>query len=254
MFSNNVAGLNSKIEMLKNEISNSNICVFTLQETHFGKKGKLKIEGFEVFEAIRKKKDGGTLVGALKELKPMLVKEYTDDFELIVIEIALDKKEIRIITGYGPQENLNEDERLAFFLALEEEVVKAEVLGKSLIIQMDANSKLGPNWITGDPHSQTQNGRLLAGILERNNLIVVNSLGDKCSGLITRKRVTVEGTEESVIDFVIVSNDLENNIENLLIDEERNHALVKYRKTKNGRKTIVRDHNSNDYSNKLKVE
>ena len=105
-----------------------------------------------------KEKDGGTLVGALKELKPMLVKEYTDDFELIVIEIALDKKEIRIITGYGPQENLNEDERLAFFLALEEEVVKAEVLGKSLIIQMDANSKLGP---TGSQETLTVRHRMV---------------------------------------------------------------------------------------------
>ena len=243
MFSNNVAGLKSRVEMLKNEIIDGNISVFTLQETHFSKKGKVKIEGFHLFEAIRKKKDGGTLVGVRKDLNPMLVKEYSDTFELIVVEVALDNKEIRIISGYGPQENLNEDERMPFFLALEEEVVKAELLGKSLIMQMDANSKLGPEWIIGDPHGQTQNGRLLAGILERHHLVVVNNLGEKCSGLITRRRVTVEGTEESIIDFVVVSNDLKENVESLLIDEERAHALTKYKKTKNGLKTIVSDHN-----------
>ena len=243
MFSNNVAGLKSKIDMLKNELINSDVTVFTLQETHFTKKGKLKLEKFEIFEAIRKKKDGGTLVGILKELKPMLVKEYSDVFEMIVIEIAVDDKEIRIISGYGPQENLSEDERMPFFLALEEEIVKAELLGKSLLIQMDANSKLGPDLIKGDPHRQTANGRILAGILERHNLTVVNSLTDKCTGLITRRRTTVDGTEESIIDFVIVSNDMEEDIESLLVDEERAHALYKYTKKKNSIKTVVSDHN-----------
>ena len=47
--------------------------VFTLQETHFQKKGKFKLEGFEIFESIRKKKDGGTLIGVHKALKPMLI-------------------------------------------------------------------------------------------------------------------------------------------------------------------------------------
>ena len=108
---------------------------------------------------------------------------------------------------------------------------------------MDANSKLGPEWITGDPHNQTQNGRILAGILERHNLVVVNSLTDKCSGLITRRRITVNGREESIIDFVIVSDDLKEHVDSLTIDEERNHALTKYVKTKKGVKTHESDHN-----------
>ena len=75
MFSNNVAGLKSKTISLKNEIVNSDISVFTLQETHFGKSGSFKMEGFVIFEAIRnKKKDGGTVIGIKKELKPMLIK------------------------------------------------------------------------------------------------------------------------------------------------------------------------------------
>ena len=41
---------------------------------------------------------------------------------------------------------------------------------------MDANSKLVPNIIEGDPHSQSGNGKILAGIIQRNALIVINNL------------------------------------------------------------------------------
>ena len=68
-----MAGLKSKVQILKNEIKTLNVSVFTLQETHFQKKGKFKLEGFEIFESIRKKKDGGTLIGVNKALKPMLI-------------------------------------------------------------------------------------------------------------------------------------------------------------------------------------
>ena len=73
---------------------------------------------------------------------------------------------------------------------------------------MDSNSKLGPGVIPNDPHEQSPNGDILAGVVERHGLIVVNSLRDKCTGLITRRRVTKERIEESVIDHVMVSADL----------------------------------------------
>ena len=73
-------------------------------------------------------------------LNPKLVEEYNDPYELLVVEIDNDK---RIITGYGPQENMAEDKRRPFFAILEEEVVEAAMAGKSVIIELDANSKLG---------------------------------------------------------------------------------------------------------------
>ena len=104
MLSANAKGLKSKVESLKNEILCQNVAIFTIQESHFTKKGKLKIENFETFEAIRKKQNGGTIIGINKALNPMLIKDYSDEFELVVVEIKLHNKEIRIISGYGPQE------------------------------------------------------------------------------------------------------------------------------------------------------
>ena len=129
IFSANAAGLKSRMKSFKHEIKALDISIFSLQETHFQKKGLIKVEGFEIFESIRKKKDGGTVVGVHKSLKPMLISEYSEPFEIIIVEIIVNGKEIRIISGYGPQETWPEDQRMPFFIALEEEINRAEMLG-----------------------------------------------------------------------------------------------------------------------------
>ena len=111
------------------------------------------------------------------------------------------------------------------------------------MIELDANSKLGPQIIPGDIHCQSENGKILAGIIERHGLVLGNSL-DQCEGVITRKRVTKNGTEESVIDFVIMSSDLKREVESIRIDEEREHVLTKIVKTKKGIVKVESDHNT----------
>ena len=97
----------------------------------------------------------------------------------------------------------------------------------------DMNSKLGSEFISNDPKSMTENGRILAGILERNALTVVNGLTEKCTGLITREIHTVNGIEKSIIDFVIVSQDLVKHVGKMMIDDERKYVLTRLTKTKN---------------------
>ena len=87
------------------------------------------------------------MVGVHCLLKPVLILEINDPFELLLVEIKVAKKEIRIISGYGPQENWSPAQRKPFFQALEEEVVKAELAGKSVFIEADFNSKLGKEYI-----------------------------------------------------------------------------------------------------------
>ena len=56
--STNAAQLKGKLNCFKSELKHSNVGVFTLQETHYATKGKLQIEGFEIFEAIGKREKG----------------------------------------------------------------------------------------------------------------------------------------------------------------------------------------------------
>ena len=173
----------------------------------------------------------------------MLIEEYSEGFELLVVEVTVRNKDIRIVSGYGPQESWPEAERMPFFVALEQEIVKAEMNGKAIFIEMDSNSKLGPDMIKNDPHGQSGNGKILAGIINRHGLVVANGLSDKCVGSITRRRVTVDSTEESIIDHVILSEDLVNELEAVNIDEDRNHVLTKITKTKKGIVKQASDHN-----------
>ena len=242
MFSNNCNGANLKVESLKFEIKRTNSSIFTLQETHFSKKGRVKIDNFIVFESIRMK-EHGTMLGAHVKLQPVLINEYSETFEMLVVQVRVEGKEIRVITGYGPQENLKPDKTMPFFSKLEEEVVSAKLANKSIIIQIDANSKLGKSVIPKDPKDQSPNGAILADIIDRNALIVANSLEDKCSGVITRSRTTDGRIEESVIDYVIISADLYDDIDQLIIDEKGEHALNKITHSKNMVRKVTSDHN-----------
>ena len=109
---------------------------------------------------------------------------------------------------------------------------------------MDANSKLGPHVIKKDPHSETENGKVLNEIIKRNALLVMNGQQDKCKGAITRVRSTGKVEEKSIIDFVIACEEAAEMIDNMVIDEERKHVLARFTKTKTGVKVKESDHNS----------
>ena len=47
-------------------------------------------------------------------LHPILIQEYNDSFELVVIEVKVREKVIRVITGYGPQETWATDMKMPF--------------------------------------------------------------------------------------------------------------------------------------------
>ena len=229
MFSNNFAGLKGKMTSFTSELHTFKAAIFTGQETHFTAKGLVKIEDFETFEAIIEHKEKqGCIIGVHKALKPILIEEYSETFELLVVQINAANKNIRVITGKGPHENYPEHIRLPFFQALELEVVRAELSGSSVLIELDANSKLGPEYIPHD-RKQSPNGRILAGIVNRQKLKVGNGM-TQCKGTITRQRTTVNGEEESSIDVVLVSEDLAELVEEIIIDTEGNHPMTKITK------------------------
>ena len=96
--------------------------------------------------------------------------------------------------------------------------------GKSIVIELDANSKLGPEYIPNDPHNMSPNGFLLSGIIKRHALCVANG-SEKSRGAITRRRITKDRTEESVIDIVMFSHDMIPNFVSLKVDEAKVHVL-----------------------------
>jgi hypothetical protein len=156
----------------------------------------------------------------------VLIKEYSEEFELLVVEVKINKQELRIISGYGPQETWPEPQRSPFWIAFETEIEKANIAGKEIIIAMDANSKLGKKWISKDINTRKMcdNAKLLEPIILRHDLIVGNG-HVLCQGVVTRKRVLTNRTEESTIDLVLMSRKMAKYIKSMIIDEEQNYAL-----------------------------
>ena len=72
----------------------------------------------------------------------------------------------------------------------------------------------------------SKNGKILAAIIDRHSLFVVDS-SDKCNGLITRRRVTTKRSQESSLDLVITSSDMVDHLVSLEVDEERKHVITK---------------------------
>ena len=77
----------------------------------------------------------------------------------------------------------------------------------------------------------------MANIVEKHALVVANS-SERCTGAITRRRVKRNRVEESCIDVVIFSSDMNNNFASLHID-----ILTKITNSKKGTVIKESDHN-----------
>ena len=239
----NAAGLLNKVDSLKRNIQNFMPGAVFIQESKAKRKNKLKLDGYVIFEKLRKDACGGGLLTAVhRNLDPVSVGDGNEEVEVLVVEAKLQSKKVRLINAYGPQEDEIEDQRKYFFNKLDEEVKSAKLSGAMVCLEMDANSKLGSEWIPNDPHPQSKNGKLLENLLIENDLVVVNGM-DLCKGTITRFRKTINRVEKSVLDFFIVCKRFLAMITKLVIDEERKFTLTKF-SSKRGQKVIKEsDHN-----------
>ena len=241
----NAAGLLNKLKSFEMNLNKFKPSVYFVQETKCRRKNKVSHPDYIVFEHIRKKSGGGGLLTAVhKNLKPVSVGDETET-EILVVQATFQNKVVRLINGYGPQDesNSSDEEKLKFFNRLDVEVKSSKIAGAMVCVQMDANSKLGSVYVPGDKKPMSKNGKLLAQVIDDNDLIVVNGT-NKCNGVITRYRKTVNGVEESVIDFFIVCRRFFDLINSLFIDEKRIFPLTKF-SSKNGKKSIKdSDHNT----------
>ena len=89
---------------------------------------------------------------------------------------------------------------------------------------MDANIKLGPKYIPKDRHTMSPNRFILEGIVKRHALSVANG-SIISSGTITRRQVTKYRTEESAIDVLLYSNNMEHLFMSQKIDKGKKHVL-----------------------------
>jgi hypothetical protein len=122
---------------------------------------------------------------------------------------------------------------------VETEVTKAKDNNALAVIEMDANAKVGKDVLRGDPHNMTGNEKLILEMLEGQNLTILNSLGI-CRGCITRERKFENKMERSIIDYIVVCENMLEYVLEISIDDARIETLARYIKTKDAIKIAFR--------------
>ena len=248
LFGINCAGIKSKMKTFNEVLKKVQPKVWTMQETKLKSNETMSCEAlssYQIYSRNRQESQGGGIaIGVDKDLKSTLIKEGEMETEAISVKIFLKDLEIRVITGYGPQENALKIQKERFWEFLEDEINQAELEGDGAIVQIDGNLHAGRKLIKGDPNNQNQNGKIFCEFLERNpQLIVVNAL-DACEGIITRKREVENKTEEAVLDFVIINEKIQPFLRKMKIDEDREITLINLAQIKKNKRLIETDHNA----------
>ena len=241
----NSAGLKAKRDSVTHVIKSFNYpSCLTFQETKLRQRGSFQIRGYQVFEKIRTSTLGGGLLTAVNQnLNPFEIESQNEEAEILVVQFQLEEMKVRLFNAYGPQEDDTFEKRVIFWQALETEIATAKRENCLILLELDANAKLGYNVIRHDPHPMSENGRLLYDLLERESLILLNT-SSVCEGVITRHKDTKNGTEKSVLDYVIACERLAKCIKSMKIDEDRIFVLTKYATSKGIKSIVKSDHNT----------
>ena len=216
----NANGLKNKLESLEIAIEHFKASIVTIQETKLRRAGSLKLKGYQIYETFRTGgvEGGGLLTAVDDNINSVLISVGNDEnIEILVVQANVWDYNIRIINAYGPQEDDSPTKIINFWQEIEEAVLAAKDSNCFVLIQLDANAKIGMENLKNDPHNITANGKIMLDIIKRQNLIVANTL-ELCNGLITRERVTKAGIEKSIIDYVIICQKLKNHLLEVTIE------------------------------------
>ena len=167
----------------------------------------------------------------------------TENENIMSVQITGTNQVIRLILAYGSQENASKNENDKFYEDLNIEVERAKLCGEQILIVGDLNAKLGHPIIKNDVYDISMNGQLVKEVIDEHGMSVAKSL-NKCTGTWTRTRNFKNKFEKSVIDYVIMSRELEENLINMYIDEEKEFCPYSARKTKKGKKITHSNHNA----------
>ena len=124
LLGNNANSLVAKMESLENILVSENPSAIFLQETKLGRAGRIKTKTsskytwYELHRTNRAEKGkhgGGLALGVLNVLEPSWISEGDDSIEALTVEIWVEGFPIRLLCGYGPQENDQKDRKKLVF-------------------------------------------------------------------------------------------------------------------------------------------
>ena len=214
-------------------------------ETHMQKEEEIQIPGYSlVYRNDRSANSGGILIGVRDNIKNISL-ELTQENKVgqsLWILLTNTKKKIRIGVIYAPQENVTPNNELKLMYEdIREQIKIGKEEKQQILIIGGFNAKIG-EVVDGNKTQVTKGGRQLLKLANKENMIILNTVKEKCKGVWTR----VQGEEKSIIDYVLTDASSANTVKEMKIDEEKQYGLHKLDKNTatNENRKIYSDHNS----------
>ena len=143
----NAAGLSSKLHSFDKLLTVLTPSVFCIQESKMKSQSRIKTENtkhYTIYELLRKSSNGGGLaIGVHNDLTSAWVSDGNDDTEVLVVAVETSNFPIRIVNGYGPQENDSIERKQKFWSRLGQEVEDSLSSDSGFILEMDGNLHIG---------------------------------------------------------------------------------------------------------------
>ena len=243
MLYSNMRGLLSKKESLEEIIEEVKPTLICLTETHLKEEEEFNLKSYKIFRNDRIGKDGGGVLFAVdKKLKDITVEVEKCNTNCETLWVVINNKHgrwgtsIRAGIVYAPQECRTKiDVYKEIYKQIEEQIEIAGKQKQRLLLMGDFNCKIGLE-IDGNKEEITKSAKYLLKLRDRQDLQILNSV-EKCEGLWTR----VQGDSKSVLDYVIVWKENQENLLSMLIDEKKEFAPAGIDENN---ETVFSDHNT----------
>ena len=213
----NVRGIKSKLDSLEKTLHTLGTHIAGITETHLARGETINIPGYEWRGKERNNKEGGGIGFLIRKVIINITEDIEDlnpQSETKWIKLKT-KKPINIAIMYGQQENTPINQITTQFQELTTNTNRNQV-NNEVIIMGDLNAKIN---IQTNKHTQetSRNGKLLEEFLKQTNTTATNTL-PLHTGTWTRENRN-NNNEKSVIDYILISNNLINKITESTTDD-----------------------------------
>ena len=219
LYYNNIRGIKSKVESLKEIVKEEKPHIICLNEILLGDEEKVEIEDYEIMYNSKREGKMGTLIGIHKILvgKTVIIEKISEEYEALWIQCSNNNNiKMRIGNIYAPQENRTKKSIInKMYSNIKKHSNEAKKLGEKILVAGDFNAKIG-EYIEGNKNEVSKNGEIFLEMIKHEELEVLNK-SDKCKGVWTR----IEGMNRSVIDYVIVAKEDGGYLNEMVIDQEK---------------------------------
>jgi len=213
----NINGINSKIESLEKAIQIAQPHIITLCETKTESPPIIDNYTWQT-KTKRTRRGGGIAIATRTDITAEPLQEELEPTDTEIAWITIKKGEQKIHVGifYGKQENNNINDTENEYNTLTSHINQLKTTGE-VILTGDFNAKLKITKNNEIIQNESRNGKLLNNLIKNTNTQTPTIHAQ--TGLWTR--VNRQNTnEKSVIDYILTTPNVTENIQNIIIDEE----------------------------------